>query len=304
MQKAPLRVLAILGLLAALILTATPPIQAQDNTDNCINTYMVLDGDTLSGIAKRFNVDMGELAQLNSIENPSYIQIGDVLCLDGLVEARPAPDEEFGTGGPTTDQPATDDVIRGGTVPPTVPGTVPNTSFSSTINGRTYTTDTLGYYTVQQGDRLYRVGLAFGVPASEIARINNLSDSDFIYPGQQLLIPRPQPSRPVPGAVPAISIVPTIAGPGDTVTVRGYNYPANTEVDLYLEKTRLNRRSDVLQTVTTNASGQFETEVIIPATWPDSYPITSRTVSISGRTENNVYWGMNFFINRQWSATG
>ena len=42
-------------------------------------SYLIKRGDTLSGISKRFNVDMNDLVQLNQIEDPDLIYAGDRL---------------------------------------------------------------------------------------------------------------------------------------------------------------------------------------------------------------------------------
>ncbi len=311
------------------------PAHAQDGSSSCVNTHMVWDGNTLSELARRYNVNMQELAMANGIENPSYIRIGDILCLDGLVAAQQAPTDDFGTGGPTdnteaastndqtdrteststdtttgtdeatvTDQTTSNDTASTTGVPvaPVPPSEIAHTSASVTVGGRTYVTDNQGYYTVETGDSLYRIALAFGATQSQIAGLNNIPDVNLIYSGQRLLIPVPTPSRPVPGTIPAISLLSRQAGPGDEVVVQGFNYPANTTVELYLEKTSQNRRSDVLETVTTDANGTFETTVTIPSTWTDDYPVNTRTVSISGRATDGIYWGMNFFINSSWSG--
>lgn len=306
---------------------------AQDGGSGCVNSHMVWDGQTLSELARRYHIDMQELAMANGIQNPSYIRIGDILCLDGLVEAQ-MPESGAATGGPTEStgaptsdgqtgptESASDTTTSAGTeqtsgtgapvessnaaaapAAPVSPATVANTSASVTVGGRTYVTDTQGYYTVQTGDTLYRISLAFGASQSLIAGLNGIPDVNLIYSGQRLLIPIPTPSRPVPGTIPAVSLLSREAGPGDAVVVQGYNYPPNATVELYLEKTSLNRRSEVLETVTTEADGTFEATVTIPSTWPDGYAVNTRTVSISGRATDGIYWGMNFFINTAWNG--
>ncbi len=44
-------------------------------------SYKVKAGDTLSEIAKSFDVDMWELADANGIRNPNVIRVGQVLTL-------------------------------------------------------------------------------------------------------------------------------------------------------------------------------------------------------------------------------
>jgi LysM repeat protein len=262
-------------------------VYAQTGNTGCVNKYMVVDGDTLSGIARRFRVDMNELAAVNKIQNVRLIKIGDILCLDGLVVAQPQPGTGTGagTGGPITPPPVSPPLVGGG-------------AMTVTVGGRTYATDAQGYYTVQPGDNLYRITLAFGASMTLTAQINNLASTNFVYVGQRLLIPPATPSQPVPGLIPAISLQPRLAGPGETITVMGYNYRPGATINLYLEKPSLRRQSNVLKTVTADANGRFTTTVVIPATWPDGFAVDTRTVSIAGRTPDGLYWGMNFFINR------
>lgn len=276
-------------------------IRTASAVEGCTNKHMVWDGDTISGIAAKYRVDPYELAAANGITNPRFIKIGDVLCLDGLVSAQQTP------GQPVPTQPAPP-ATGGPITPPVTP--IPNTagtppligggSQSVNLSGRTYATDAAGYYTIQRGDSLFRIGLAFGVTSAQLAAVNAIPNANLIVTGQRILIPAATPSAPVPGSIPAISIQPDLAGPGESVTVRGYNYPPNTTINLYLEKPSLNRKSNILTSVKTDANGAFTTTVVLPSAWPDGFAIDSRTVSISGRTADNVFWGMNFFINKAW----
>lgn len=283
--------------LSVVIALAALPMHGNTANANagCINKHMVWDGDTLFGIALKYRVDPYELAAANGITNPRFIKIGDIICLDGLVAAQPTP------GQPTT--PTQPPVIGGPTTPPVQQATPPligGGSQSISLLGRTYSTDVTGYYSVQRGDTLFRIGLAFGVTAAQLAAVNGIPNANLIVTGQRILIPAPTPSAPVPGLVPAISIQPDLAGPGDTVTVRGYNYPPNATINLYLEKPSLNRKSNILTSAKADANGTFTTTVVLPSAWPDGAPINTRTVSISGRATDNVFWGMNFFINKAW----
>jgi len=44
-------------------------------------------------------------------------------------------------------------------------------------------------YTVQPGDTLLSIALRYNLTLTDIIRANNLSDADFIFPGQQLILP-------------------------------------------------------------------------------------------------------------------
>ncbi|MBF0449836.1 MAG: LysM peptidoglycan-binding domain-containing protein [Candidatus Magnetomorum sp.] len=44
------------------------------------------------------------------------------------------------------------------------------------------------YHKVRDGETLYRIGLKYNVPVSEIRRLNHLAPNDSIHPGQRLLV--------------------------------------------------------------------------------------------------------------------
>ena len=62
-----------------------------------MNTYTVKSGDTLSGIAKKFNTTVSKLAIINSIENVNLIRVGQVLNISERVEAPVPNDSELTT---------------------------------------------------------------------------------------------------------------------------------------------------------------------------------------------------------------
>jgi len=44
-------------------------------------------------------------------------------------------------------------------------------------------------YLVKSGDNIYAISKEYGIPFETLLRINGLNKDDYIYPGQQLLIP-------------------------------------------------------------------------------------------------------------------
>lgn len=65
---------------------------------------------------------------------------------------------------------------------------VPSSQASSQIinpNSDLYT-----FYTVKQGDNVYAIAREYGIPYETLLRINGLNKDDYIYPNQQLLIPK------------------------------------------------------------------------------------------------------------------
>jgi len=74
-----------------------------------------------------------------------------------------------------------------------------------------------GYYTVQRGDTLYSIARRYGTTHWAIAIANNLSNPNYIYPGQGLVIPGsipgpvpppPPPPPPAPTPTPQVAVCP------------------------------------------------------------------------------------------------
>lgn len=120
--------------------TATLPPQETPSTptDNA-NVYTVVSGDTLSGIARRYNTTVSAiLAQNPFITNPNLIYPGEQI------------------------------VIPGG---------------SSSTNSESTT------YVVQSGNTLSGIASRFNTSVTLLARLNDISNPNLIYPGQRLILP-------------------------------------------------------------------------------------------------------------------
>lgn len=50
--------------------------------------------------------------------------------------------------------------------------------------------DYFNYYVVEQGDSLYGIARKYNINPELLANINGLDDDDYIYPNQQILIPK------------------------------------------------------------------------------------------------------------------
>lgn len=126
------------------------------------DTYVVQPGDTLFGIAQRYNTTIGTLVQLNGITNPNRIFYGQRLRLP---VSGGTPPTATPVVNPTATQP--DDLAPTPTAPPPQPTT----------------------YTVQPGDNLFRIALRYGVSLVQLANANNITDFNRIFIGQVLIIP-------------------------------------------------------------------------------------------------------------------
>lgn len=54
------------------------------------------------------------------------------------------------------------------------------------MNENTYFT----YYTIEKGDNLYEISRKYNINPKLLAAINGIDDNDYIYPGQELMIPK------------------------------------------------------------------------------------------------------------------
>ncbi|WP_267201998.1 LysM peptidoglycan-binding domain-containing protein [Limosilactobacillus kribbianus] len=131
--------------------TTTKATAGTTNHDNNggTNYYTVQRGDTLSGIATKFNTTYTALAQINHLTNPNRIYIGQQLQLRAQANTT--------TTRSSSQQQA-------------------NTASSTTT------------YTVKSGDTLSGIAEQFNTSYEQLARLNNISNSNRIYVGQQLQV--------------------------------------------------------------------------------------------------------------------
>ncbi|NLC71150.1 MAG: LysM peptidoglycan-binding domain-containing protein [Desulfuromonadaceae bacterium] len=111
--------------------------------------HKVKKGETLLGIAGRYNLSTGEIMALNRLSSPRLLKSGATLIL-------PLPE--------------------GGT---SVPGAE---------SGKKRVQAAPGTYVVRRGDTVYRIARSFGVSESELKAWNGLGSKGFIRPGQKLLL--------------------------------------------------------------------------------------------------------------------
>ncbi|MBN1681351.1 MAG: LysM peptidoglycan-binding domain-containing protein [Anaerolineae bacterium] len=130
------------------------PVPTDAGTENPpqpgVGSYTIVSGDTLYGIAARFNTTAATLAQLNNIVNPNLIYPGQVISVPGAAQPAPAP---------------------AATPEPSAPAPQPNT------------------HVVQAGENLFRISLRYNVTVDALARANNIYNTNLIFPGQVLAIP-------------------------------------------------------------------------------------------------------------------
>lgn len=148
-------------------------------------TYVVRKGDTISGIAQRYGLQVSEVVALNAISDPNTIRVGQKLILPGKVDvgAAPAPSR---TPQETTPQ----------------------------MSGNAYV--------IQKGDSLSEIAVKFGTTVAALKKANNLT-SDRILAGKKLVIPGGADTAPAatPTEAPALPEMELDTQPAEETTEGG-----------------------------------------------------------------------------------
>jgi LysM repeat protein len=148
------------------------------------DTYIVKPGDYLAAIADELGVPIEELIRLNDLEDPSRLEVGQVLKIPP----------------------------RGGTQRTPVPGEEP------TSEERPAAPTGTEEYEVQPGDNASDIAARFGITLEELAEANDMTIDQLrtLYVGQVLLIPQFPGRTPAPTSTPEPEPEPTEAPPEET----------------------------------------------------------------------------------------
>jgi LysM repeat protein/GH25 family lysozyme M1 (1,4-beta-N-acetylmuramidase) len=183
--------------------TYKPPVIATAPPVTTVSQCVVESGDTLGGIAKQFNVVLGDLIKVNPGINPDLIYPGQVLNLPvkGGPAAQPAAVSKcIVEAGDTLAGIATQFGVDLGALVALNGLRNPNLIFPGQVlalpakNAAPAPKPVAkptghGKWIVDPGDSLSAIGAKYGVTAAAIAAANGLSNPDLIYPGQVLNIP-------------------------------------------------------------------------------------------------------------------
>lgn len=179
----PVTFVRIILLSAVLAFPSPSPVPGATPTAANMITYTVRQGDTLIGIAIRFNTTVEAIQQANGLKT-DQLQVGQQLKIPVAATATPTP------------PPAT-----------TAPGATPAPGAATT-------------YTVRAGDTLASIAARFGLTVDELAAANNIRDPNTIAVGQVLTIPKKGPT-PTPTPLPqGLEVIPGIPRQGQTLEVK------------------------------------------------------------------------------------
>lgn len=143
-------------------------------------TYSVVPGDTLGLIAQRYGVSVHDLMYANNIVNANLIYVGQVLHLPGCSE-KPVAIPVTPTPVPPTPTPVAIPVT-----PTYVPAHKPE---HKPAHKPTPAPDAYRIHVVAPGESLGYICNLYGVDINTLARVNNISNVNLIYVGQEILVP-------------------------------------------------------------------------------------------------------------------
>ncbi|GAA4382042.1 muramidase family protein [Agromyces bauzanensis] len=124
-----------------------------------IRKHVVVDGDTVSGIAAAYGLDVGSVLSANGLGPSSLIFPGESIVLPLTDSTVPVPDAP---GGPSSPDAA-----------------------SAPAPAETHV--------VAPGETLYDIASAHGLKVADLDRANGLAGSTIIVPGRVLVVRRPEP---------------------------------------------------------------------------------------------------------------
>ncbi|MGB3109695.1 LysM peptidoglycan-binding domain-containing protein [Psychrobacter sp. 1176_08] len=127
-------------------------------------SYKVKSGDTLTGVAQRYNIGISELAAANNLKTNSNLILGRTITI-------PA-------GGSVTTSSASSSTKQSSN----------STSTASTSNGKKL--GNTESYKVKSGDGLIALARQFGVSVEDLAATNNMATNAQLQRGQTLKVPK------------------------------------------------------------------------------------------------------------------
>lgn len=171
---------------------------AGGQVSNSSNTYTVVPGDTLFGIARRFNTTVSSLVELNNIANKDLIYVGQVLNVS-KPSAKPAP-EASKPVAPKPDD-IVDAIVDGDKdVEDVEDAIVDEPEVEEPVDEEPVDEQPVDeqpvepqpdepvYETVQAGEGPMQVAARAGISLDEILRLNGLDGTEIIHPGDQLRV--------------------------------------------------------------------------------------------------------------------
>ena len=158
-------------------------IQVERQLKNQPASYKVQSGDSLTAIAKRYNLSISELASANGLTPTSNLILGRTITIPPVGSASSISNSSNSTSAPASTPPAKSEptaaVVRN---PPAVEAS------SNTSSGKNLSNTE--NYKVQPGDGLIALARRFGVSVADLAATNNIATNAQLQLGQTIKVPK------------------------------------------------------------------------------------------------------------------
>jgi LysM repeat protein len=238
--------------------------------------YLVQTGDTLTALARSFNISIYDLAAANHLSVMSYIYTGQTLRIPSST-SKPATTTTIPSTATTTESVVTT------TQPP-----LSTTTTAASIQGSSYV--------IQAGDNLSRIATRFNITVDTIVQANHLSDPSTIFAGQSLIIPGANISntnQSSPTTVAAIATPVAVPTPGKEAANLGANGSKWIDVNLTTETMVAYEGSKAV--ITSKVSTGVAAHPTVVGTFNVYVKYTSQAMSGPGYYLPNVPYVMYFY---------
>jgi len=150
--------------------TQTSPTPTMESGELLTTSYEVKSGDTLSGIADRFNISVSDIRRLNPEQTDDNIFVGQILTIES--SNAPTSNTQVPTSSTATSVPASPTATS-------VPASPTAVASQTTI-----------LYLVEPGDAAILIAETFGITFDELQSLNPGVDLATIFIGQALNVPK------------------------------------------------------------------------------------------------------------------
>ena len=150
--------------------TQTSPTPTVESGELLTTSYQVKSGDTLSGIAERFNITIADIRRLNPEQTDDNIFVGQILTIE------------------SSNAPTANTQVPASPTATSVPASPTATSVPASPTAVASQTTIL--YLVEPGDAAILIAETFGITFDELQSLNPGVDLATIFIGQALNVPK------------------------------------------------------------------------------------------------------------------
>ena len=140
-------------------------------------SYKVKSGDTLTGVAQRYNIGISDLASANNLTTTANLILGRTITIPANGSSKLTADNKSSTATTNSKTPT----------PATKTNNEPTVKTSTSTGKKLENTET---YKVQSGDGLIALAKRFGVSVEDLAQTNNLATNAQLQRGQSIKVPK------------------------------------------------------------------------------------------------------------------